>query len=173
MDARYYRFNYPHADALNRRLIRCYRLLLNTDQVRKTHFFGGRYENIYMGRDALPEILPLIDFWLECAAHVLRESASRLRCGFWFNEMQPGHRTLAHSHDQGYEKLSGVYYLQVPERSGELVLHDDERIILTPAAGELVLFAASSVHEVSVNKSREMRLSIGINFGPPHDADHL
>ncbi len=172
MENLYYTFHYPDAVSLNEQLSQHYQTLVDTDSVRKTHFFGGRYENIYIDRDEIAEILPLIEFWLASAAEVLGESVDGLRCGFWFNEMHPSHVTLPHSHDDDDEKLSGVYYLKVPEKSGDLILHDgDELVTIQPEEGKLVLFSASNVHEVTENKSREMRLSIGMNYGSPRNED--
>jgi len=162
----YHEFHFPDAETLNPELISAYLRKLKADEVRKSHLFEGRYENIYINREELPSLSELIPFWIASAAKVLNKPDDELRCGFWFNDMRPGHVTLPHSHDDDDEWLSGVYYLQVPENSGELVLHDgDEQITVAPEAGKLVLFSASNVHEVTKNLSQETRLSIGINFG--------
>jgi len=140
------------------------------DVARKSHFFSGRYENIYINREDISEIRPLIEFWLQRAAGLLDRPIDELRCGFWFNEMQPGDVTQPHSHDDDDEWLSGVYYLKVPPNSGSLILHESgERIAVEPEEGKLVLFSSANVHEVSENRSRESRISIGINFGSKDD----
>ena len=80
--------------------------------------------------------------------------------------MRPGDITLPHSHNDDDELLSGVYYVKVPEHSGELVLYQGNTSYgIQPAEGKLVLFSASLEHEVTRNDSQEMRLSIGMNFG--------
>jgi len=85
--------------------------------------------------------------------------------------MPPGSTTLIHSHDDYDELLSGVYYVSVPENSGNLIVHDTtdkkskEYIEITPQAGEFIFFKPDVRHEVSRNNSDEYRLSIGINFG--------
>ncbi|NNJ94613.1 MAG: hypothetical protein HKP57_07705, partial [Halobacteria archaeon] len=59
------------------------------------------------------------------------------------------------------------YYIRVPGNSGDLVLHaEGGRTIIRPQAGKLVLFAPDVVHEVTVNHSNEMRLSVAFNVGP-------
>jgi len=136
------------------------------EDVRRSHMFHGRYENIYIDRARLPELEPIADFAHEMAKRVLGKE--RLRYGFWFNEMQPGHRTTLHSHEEIDELLSAVYYIESPPESGRLILHDDEaQIDVTPRPGLLVLFPPDLPHEVETNQSQATRLSLAFNFGPP------
>ena len=162
----YYEFNFPDAEDVNASVILDYLCKLESNEVRKTHLFGGRYENIYIDRKEIPGLSALIPFWIASAAQVLNKQPEDLQCGFWFNDMRPGDVTEPHSHDDDDEWLSGVYYFKVPENSGELILHaDDSKTVIQPEAGKLVLFSSSNVHEVSENRSQETRLSIGMNFG--------
>jgi predicted 2-oxoglutarate/Fe(II)-dependent dioxygenase YbiX len=81
--------------------------------------------------------------------------------------MGPDEVTSEHDHDEYDELLSGVYYVQVPPESGELVIVDKySRTLLTPQAGMFVFFAPDVRHSVNVNGSGERRVSIGMNFGP-------
>jgi len=169
MKSTYHEFYFADADALNPEIISAYLRKLEAGEVRKTHLFEGRYENIYIDRGEIPGLSGLISFWVASAAEVLNKQQDELRCGFWFNDMRPGDVTLPHSHDDYDELLSGVYYLKVPENSGELVLHEgDQQFTVAPEAGKLVLFSSSNMHEVTENLSQEARLSIGINFGDPN-----
>ena len=94
-------------------------------------------------------------------------AANTLRAGFWFNAMEAGHRTTLHHHDENDELLSAVYYIRVPENSGELILHDDDRkVCIQPQEGKLVMFAPDVLHEVTANLSSGLRLSVGMNIGP-------
>lgn len=166
MHSAYHEFHYPDCSDMNAAVVSGYGDAMKSGQVRKSHLFAGRYENIYIHREAIPALQLLIPFWINAAASVLNKNADDLRCGFWFNEMSPGDVTQPHSHDDDDEWLSGVYYLVVPEHAGDLILHDsDERFTIQPEAGKLVLFSSSGVHEVTENHSQETRLSIGINFG--------
>jgi len=166
MKLSYYEFYFPDAGDINSKVIADYLDHLNTGDVRKTHLFSGRYENIYIDREEIPALAALISFWIASAAEVLNKQANDLRCGFWFNDMGPGDLTLPHSHDDDDEWLSGVYYLKVPEDSGDLILRTGgDKLTIAPEVGKLVLFSSSDVHEVTVNHSQETRLSIGINFG--------
>lgn len=166
MKSLYYEFKFPDAYDVNDAVVSDYLHKLESNDVRKSHLFNGRYENIYIDRKEIPALSTLIPFWISSAATVLKKHPDDLQCGFWFNDMRPGDVTEPHSHDDDDEWLSGVYYLKVPENSGELILHaDDSKTVVQPVAGKLVLFSSSNVHEVSENRSQETRLSIGMNFG--------
>jgi predicted 2-oxoglutarate/Fe(II)-dependent dioxygenase YbiX len=58
----------------------------------------------------------------------------------------------------------------VPENSGDLILHDEgKQVVIQPQEGKLVMFAPKVLHEVTVNLSPELRLSVGMNVGPADD----
>lgn len=137
--------------------------------IKRTHLFNGRYENIYLDESHIPKLKTLLDEACAQASAILKQENLRARC--WFNHMPPGAVTLPHSHDDDDELLSAAYYVEVPENSGNLMIHskDEETITITPRAGMLVLFKPDVVHEVSENKSQQDRLSIGINFGIPQN----
>ena len=133
--------------------------------VRKTHLFEDRYENIYLNDQQIPELKTLIDESTEYAQSILKRQD--LRAGYWFNYMPPGATTTLHTHDDDDELLSAVYYVDVPENSGNLIIHQDsEKINIRPETREFIFFKLDVRHEVSRNNSSEHRLSIGINFGP-------
>ena len=141
--------------------------LMNDPSIRQSHYFNGRFENIYLPLDKLPELAAILDFTEATARDVLNSPNAELRTGFWFNYMQPGDITTLHSHDDDDELLSAVYYLRVPANSGDLILHaatGAERVV--PQEGRLVLFSPAVPHEVTDNLSGEARLSIGMNIGP-------
>lgn len=141
--------------------------------VHKTHLFAGRYENIYLNEQHIPELESLIKQAVQHARNILK--INNLRAGYWFNYMPPGATTTLHTHDDDDELLSGVYYVKVPEDSGKLIIYDDadknhpNRIEIPPKVGEFIFFKPDVRHEVSRNNSNEHRLSIGINFGVASD----
>jgi uncharacterized RmlC-like cupin family protein len=135
--------------------------------VRRSHFLGGRYENIYVGTESLPEIGAILDAAAGKAAEILGRPRTMLRIGWWLNVMRPGDVTHAHTHDDGDELLSGVYYIHAPPSSGRLVLFDAaRREEIEPRAGLFVFFAPGVPHEVTRNESGRTRLSVGFNVGP-------
>lgn len=137
------------------------------DILRRSHYLGGRYENLYVSPEALPGIATILDFARMAASLFLAHSAEALRVGWWLNVMQPGATTYAHTHDDADELLSGVYYIEAPPNSGRLVLHQGERREeIEPRAGTFVLFASDVLHEVTRNESDRARISLGLNFGP-------
>ncbi|MCK5360566.1 MAG: 2OG-Fe(II) oxygenase, partial [Gammaproteobacteria bacterium] len=138
---------------------------------RKTHLFGGRYENIYLTEQHIPALGTLIVEATNYAEDILQ--LKNLRAGFWFNFMPPESTTTVHTHDDDDELLSAVYYVNVTEHSGNLIIYEKSnmsaprKIEITPEAGEFIFFKPDVPHEVSRNNSSQSRLSIGINFGQP------
>jgi len=159
-------FNQSCFDA-NQKIVARFELLSDNDFKAKTHLFNGRYENLYIEVEKLPELEFIINTAKENAANILKIDQSKLAYGFWLNEMQPGHVTTAHTHDDDDELLSCVYYIKVPEHSGNLIItENNEKTIITPKEGMFIFFSPATLHEVSENKSEESRLSIAFNFGP-------
>lgn len=156
----------PDSTEINRQIMQGYKPLREQDMVKRSHFFGGRYENLYIERGRIPAIASVLE-QAESYARAILQAAQKIRSGFWLNDMGPGQVTSEHDHDDYDEMLSGVYYVMVPENSGDLVVVDKHsRTIVTPQAGMFVFFAPSVVHSVSINNSDERRISIGMNFGP-------
>lgn len=157
----------PDAAAINRQIMDAYLQLREQDLLKRSHFFGGRYENLYLERKRIPAIGRVLEQAESYAASLLDKPAQQLRSGFWINDMGPNESTTEHDHDDYDEMLSAVYYVQVPQDSGELVIVDQHsRTLVTPRGGMFVFFAPSVLHSVKVNRSGERRISIGINFGP-------
>jgi hypothetical protein len=98
------------------------------------------------------------------------------------NPMMPGNNNSPHHHPECM--LAVVYYVKVPENSGDILLHDPRGSILwkdpqaktdvtwesyrpyhkiTPVPGMLLIFPGYVVHSVESNLSKEMRLSIAIS----------
>ena len=139
------------------------------DDIRKTHLFGGRYENIYLTEQHIPELAALIIEATNHAEDILQ--VKNLRAGFWFNYMPPDSTTTLHTHDDDDELMSAVYYVSVPEHSGNLILYEKSntptprKFEITPEEGMFIFFKPDVPHEVSSNNSTQSRLSIGFNFG--------
>ena len=149
----------------NRNLYRRFQALRDAAGTRRSHYFQGRFENIYPERAAIPEVEPVLDRATGFARRICREPA--LRCGFWFNEMAHGQCTGAHTHDDDDEILSAVYYVTVPVGSGALLLHTRAGTVrVLPRPGLLVFFPPDVPHEVEPHTGRDVRLSLAMNFGP-------
>lgn len=148
-----------------------YQMLRDAPETVKTHLFGGRYENIYIARERIVGLDVILDIATAAAASIASVAAP-LSVGFWFNEMQAGHETTLHTHDDDDEILSGVFYLTVPENAGDLLLGEvGEQIAVAPVENAFVFFSPKLPHAVGKNCSDEMRLSIGMNFGVRRDQD--
>ena len=160
-----WRLRAPKLASLLDEVIAGFRAQRDAPETRKTHHFGGRYENIYIARERIPALAPILDTAAAAAAAIVSASAP-LRVGFWFNDMRPGHETTLHTHDDNDELLSGVFYLTVPEGSGDLLLgRPGEQRAIPPLVSSFVFFSPRLPHAVGKNRSDAQRLSIGMNFG--------
>jgi hypothetical protein len=163
----YQEFTLENPHKLNAGLYARFMELSATNRVRQSHHFEGRFENTYIEAADIPDIAPLLDVVMQHAGQLLGVAVDSLQAGFWFNAMETGQRTTLHHHDENDELLSAVYYVRVPEHSGNLILHaDDSKIVVHPREGKLVMFAPALKHEVTVNHSPELRLSVAFNVGP-------
>jgi hypothetical protein len=157
----------PDAERINRRIAQAFRGLRQEDFTRRSHFFGGRYENLYLDRGRIPELASVLGHIEACARRILDANARPLRVGFWFNAQGPGQSTTEHTHEEDDELLSGVYYVLAPKHAGDLVLLDGVLTIrVAPEAGTCLFFPPSLAHRVEVNRSEHQRLSIAFNVGP-------
>lgn len=135
--------------------------------VRKSHYFGGRYENIYLAREHIPGLEHILDTALNTAAQLLACTPQALQLGFWFNLMQRGDVTLPHTHDDDDELLSATYYLQIPPQAGKLLLKLPTGVReVEPVEGSFVFFDPRIEHEVTLHPHTNARISLGINIGP-------
>ncbi len=161
-----------HFEELNEQLLLGLKRHIDDEATRKTHLFFGRYENIYISADQIPQINDILNFVIEVATQILKRPADELKAGLWFNVMNPGDKTTLHRHDDDDELLSAVYYIKVPDNSGKLILGKEPAFTkLTPQEGLLALFPPGMPHEVTENLSSESRISLGINIGPLHSEE--
>lgn len=142
--------------------------LLDDPDTHKSHFFHGRYENIYIDEEKVPAMKPVLHMILQEAVRLLDTTEEELQMGFWINYMQQDDVTTRHSHDDDDELLSGTYYLQMPKDSGVLLIKQDDQTIeaIEPEAATLAFFHPSAEHEVTVHRSPIPRISLGFNVGP-------
>ena len=150
-------------EPFNAQLLSQFRAAKSLGDVKKTHFFKGRYENIYIDERHAPLLGKLKADAKTRASEIIRRPVHNFGC--WFNAMGPGADTTLHSHDDDDELLSAVYYVRVPKNSGNLLIHSDKEVVqLTPREGQWVFFAPQTPHAVSENMSDELRLSVAFNF---------
>lgn len=165
--ALYYLGECQDCEALNATLCSRITSLTEREISHQNHFLGGRYENLYVVPDAIPEMRVILDLATAQSAHILKRPKKNLIVGWWLNIMRPGDCTYPHTHDDADELLSGVYYIVVPPRSGKLLLTKDaQRAEVEPRVGRFVYFKPDVLHEVTRNESDRPRISIGFNIGP-------
>tara|TARA_Y200000002_G_scaffold41377_1_gene30078 strand:+ start:84 stop:665 length:582 start_codon:yes stop_codon:yes gene_type:complete len=106
----------------------------------------------------------------------------------WLNVNLSGSYNHRHTHSDGINFLSGVYYAKVPENSGGIVFHDskppifyasadmryferDQKHRIMPKENMLLYFPGWLEHEVESNNSNEERISISFNLIRKEDVD--
>ena len=93
----------------------------------------------------------------------------------WTHLVEPNQSTMFHTHqDPGPPGLSFVYWVTVPEKSGDLIAIiqvDKYRHFhkIEPKAGDLVVFPTYLPHMTARNCSNKTRISISGNYYPPLD----
>lgn len=136
----------------------------------KSHFFHGRYENIYIPAQKITGLATVLGYLQQQAASILAIELQHLQLGFWFNIMHKGDITTLHSHDDHDELLSGTYYLQMPPDSGQLIIHHNHKVTtIDPVTGHYAFFHPGVEHEVTEHRSDMPRISLGFNLGPAID----
>ena len=100
-------------ERLNASLFERFMELRDSDRVRRSHYFGDRFENIYINEADIPDIATVLNAVKQQAGQLLGIPVDALKAGFWFNAMDAGQRTTLHHHDENDELLSAVYYLSV------------------------------------------------------------
>jgi hypothetical protein len=163
----------PDAIGVNDSILAGFTALAEVDFSSRTHFFGGRFENLYLDRARIPALSLVLDHAQACAREILHWGSKPLRTGFWLNAQGPGESTSEHTHAELDELLSGVYYIQAPQNAGDIVLLDGHLTTrVAPVAGMFLFFPPDLRHRVDANRSGELRLSLAFNFGPEPEPEH-
>ena len=147
----------------------------NRESTTYSHKINGRWENQYLSIQYFPELRKLFRTACREGKVVLEKSlvVPYKELGlpmdeFWFNIAGPGESTGWHDHKERSE-LSGVYYLHVPDNSGDIHFRKkigDETFEweIKSRTGKLILFDSNIEHSVPENKSKENRISIAFNL---------
>jgi hypothetical protein len=82
---------------------------------------------------------------------------------FWFNISPKNAHHRWHSH--GGASTIGIFYIQIPENSGNIEFkHNNIITSITPYEGLLLIAPAGIEHRVLANNSDEDRISMAFNF---------
>ena len=149
----------------------------NSEKYNYTHYINNRWENIYLSPEDIPSVLPLLSFAiskaLELFCNILKPHQTLIiphellgydKNEFWFNATKTGESTGMHNH---IEKaiVSGVFYLQVPDNSGNLCFKSgkNNELEVETKTGQIIFFPSELDHYVHENKSDKMRISLAFN----------
>ena len=84
----------------------------------------------------------------------------------WINVTNKGGMILPHYHnpDGASYRITGVYYLSKPKKSGNLLIHNPDLQVVEAETDDIVLFGADMLHETEINPTNNERISCGFNF---------
>ena len=138
-------------------------------QMTAVYYDWDTTDNLYLYLEHVTAMQIVLEQAKQFAKEILAVNAP-LKAGFWFNLMQSGQVTQEHTHDDDDECLSGVYYIDTPADCGNLLITTPlEEVRISPQAGQFVFFPPNVPHQVTENKSKFERLSVGMNFGLKQD----
>ena len=81
----------------------------------------------------------------------------------WFNLNGYGDYNLMHKHHKEKDAVSGVYYIEVPDKNmGRIYFETDEEY--DPQENRLLLFPADLRHGVRKNQRHKRRISLAFNY---------
>ena len=147
----------------------------NSENTTFSHKINGRWENQYISIQYFPQLKKLFrsacskgKATLEKSLIIPYKELGLPMDEFWFNIAYPGESTGWHDHKERSE-LSGVYYLHVPDNSGDIHFRkkdDDETFEwdIKSQTGKLVLFDSNIEQSGPEYKSKENRISIAFNL---------
>tara|TARA_B100000989_G_scaffold120458_2_gene88822 strand:- start:956 stop:1594 length:639 start_codon:yes stop_codon:yes gene_type:complete len=140
-----------------------------------SHKINGRWENQYIDLDLIPEIKPVLLMACKFGNSIVNKSLviPNKQFGFhynefWFNISNTGDSTGWHDHKEN-AKISGVYYISVPEKSGNIIFRKNDgnkykKWFVKPEDGMMILFPSRLEHCVEINKSYDTRISLSFNL---------
>ena len=136
-------------ESSHEKIINC--IYQNRENTTFSHRINGRWENQYLSIQYFPQLRKLFRNACREGKAILEKSlvVPYKELGlpmdeFWFNITAPGESTGWHDHKERSE-LSGVYYLHVPDNSGDIHFRkkdDDETFEweIKSQAGKLIIF---------------------------------
>lgn len=156
----------------------------NREQFPELHSFR---EDRFVSLEDVPSVRVVLEYFMTGCREIARErkwdlTRSELSLGsFWMHATAPGDLTQLHTHKPSV--LSGVYYVDKPEDSGDLVFvdvnefHDYEppslpgevdpistpQVLVKASEGTMLVFPSWLPHKVPKNMSTRKRVSISFN----------
>ena len=102
--------------------------------------------------------------WFKDYADTISKTSDKKIHNFWFNINGLGHSNNWHTHGTNYS-LVGVWYLQTPESSGNLLVEINGQIeTIVPYPEMFITHPCGINHRVTENLANQDRISIAFNF---------
>tara|TARA_R100000664_G_scaffold25391_1_gene35368 strand:+ start:599 stop:1192 length:594 start_codon:yes stop_codon:yes gene_type:complete len=164
---------------------RLYEIKLKDEKGMPRSNIGGWHsdDELYKEEEFKSTVADILYNAKECFKHLdVQDKYSPEMTGLWGMINPPGSRNNIHTHPYNY--LSGVYYLKVPPKSGNLVflepkpqaevlsppknenasIHLAHSVSWEPKENTLIFFPSWLQHEVQFNSSKEDRIILSFNI---------
>lgn len=147
----------------------------HSSQMERSHYILGRWENLYLDPNYIPELKDIFKVAVISATRICSKPLVVPHKGlgfpvneFWFNVAKPGEKTGWHDH-KDKAVISAVYYLKVPKLSGDIKFRSKENgdwqyFTAVSTSGKMILFNSSLEHSVMENNSNDERISLAFNL---------
>jgi len=143
----------------------------STEDIKNPNYIITRYEDTLFPMN--PELKKILDHINAQFSYVHKKELKL--SSFWAHIHEKNMSTVTHNHAEkddyeGAIYVSGVYYVQVPKKSGHLVLlypynkYVTKTCPVMPSTGEFFLFPSTMDHYVTRNLSDDLRISVSFNF---------
>ena len=146
---------------------------------------GYQSDNLYYKPNTIiNKFVEALDSPVRMLSNQLRLKQGIKLVNIWFNINKPGDSNMMHTHPQSI--ISGVYYVQVPRKSGNIIFHSPAAELIssylprgyvnsydrynscswsvTPKEGTVVLFPSWLRHHVEINESKKDRITLSFNY---------
>ena len=159
---------------------KCYQLKNEGEGVHKSNFGGWQSKTINLtDYEEFKELTQLINENLNNVCKDIHEDFKLLINGAWVNIN--GKNSYNYTHEHPFSALSGCFYIDVPENSGNIVFENMhslkrhypintfnsplfyENTTYKPDVGSLIIFPSWINHKVETNNSDNDRISIAFN----------
>ena len=95
----------------------------------------------------------------------IRNLNYRFKCDMgWVNVREPGQGIELHAHPDA--SFAATYYVKTPKGCGDLICYikDGKEYRITPEEGDIIIIPFYILHEIEINKSNDLRISISTDF---------
>ena len=142
-----------------------------------THYLSNDFSECIISKLNLTKFKNELDLCIRDYCNKLSFNCTEYKTESWFTLFRKGN--YGHAHDHGGANISGVYYYKTNGEDGNLKFYSPvvqasssdcfakysaSKEIIQPEIGMLVLFPGYLMHEISINNTDNVRISLSFNI---------